>query len=33
MESELYDIFRVKVVAKDILLGLLGTKHQAVFAM
>ena len=33
MESELSDIFRVKVVAKNILLGSLGTQRQAVFAM
>ena len=33
MESELLDIFRVKVVAKNILLGFLGTQRQAVFAM
>ena len=33
MESELSDIFRVKVVAKNMLLGSLGTQRQAVFAM
>ena len=33
MESELSDIFRVKVVANNVLLGSLGTQHQAVFAM
>ena len=33
MESELPGIIRVKVVAKNILLGSLGTQHQAVFAM
>ena len=33
MESELDDIFRVKVVAKIILLGSLGTQRQVVFAM
>ena len=29
MESELPDIIRLKVVAKNILLGSLGTQHQA----
>ena len=33
MESELPGIIRVKVVAKNILLGSLGTPHQAVFAI
>ena len=33
MESELSDIFRVKAVAKNILLGSLETQHQAVLAM
>ena len=33
MESELSSIFRVKVVAKNILLRTLGTQRQAVFAM
>ena len=33
MESELSDIFRVKGVAKNILLGSLGTQRQSVFAM
>ena len=33
MESELLDIFRVKVVTKNILLGSLGTQRQAAFAM
>ena len=33
MESELPDIIRVKVVAKNILLGSLEIQHQAVFAM
>ena len=33
MESELSDIFRVKVVAKNMLLESLGTQRQAVFAM
>ena len=33
MESELIGIFRVKVVAKNILLESLGTQHQAAFAM
>ena len=33
MESELLGIFRVKVVAKNILLVYLGTQRQAVFAM
>ena len=33
MESELSDIFRVKVVAKNILLGSLVTQRQSVFAM
>ena len=33
MESELLDIFRVKVVAKNILLGSLGTQRQAVFGV
>ena len=33
MQSELSDIFRVKVVAKNILLGSLATQRQAVFAM
>ena len=33
MESELLSIFRVKVVAKNILLGSLGTQRQPVFAM
>ena len=33
MESELPGIIRVKVVAKNILLGSLRTQHQAVLAM
>ena len=33
MEFELPDIIRVKVVAKNVLLGSLGTQHQAVFAI
>ena len=33
MESELPDIFRVKMVAKNILFGSLETQRQAVFAM
>ena len=33
MEFELLDIFRVKVVAKNIQLVSLETQHQAVFAM
>ena len=33
MESELPGIIRVNVVAKNILLGSLGTQHQAVCAM
>ena len=33
MESELPSIIRVKLVAKNILFGYLGTQHQAVFAM
>ena len=33
MDSELPGIIRVKVAAKNILLGSLGTRHQAVFAM
>ena len=33
MESELPDIIRVKVVAKNILLGSLETQYQAVSAM
>ena len=33
MESELSDIFRVKAVAKNILLGSLETQSQAVLAM
>ena len=33
MESELPGIIRVKVVAKNILLGFLGTQNQAVFRM
>ena len=33
MEFELLGIFRVKVVAKNILLGSLGTERQAAFAM
>ena len=33
MESELPGIIQVNVVAKNILLGSLGTQHQAVFAM
>ena len=33
MESELPGIIRVKVEAKNILLGSLGTQHQAVFVM
>ena len=33
MESELPGIIRVKVVAKNILLGSLRTQHEAVFAM
>ena len=33
MGSELPGIIRVKVVAKNILLGSLVTQHQAVFAM
>ena len=33
MESELLGIFRVKVVAKNILLGSLGIKRQFVFAI
>ena len=33
MESELPGIIRVKVVSKNILLGSLGTQHQAVSAM
>ena len=31
MESEIYSIFQVKVVAKNIVLGSLGTKLQAFF--
>ena len=33
MEFELPGIIRVKVVGKNILLGSLGTQHQAVFAL
>ena len=33
MESELPGIIRVKVVAKNILLGSLGIQHQAAFAV
>ena len=33
MESDLPDIIQVKVVANNILLGSLGTQHQAVFAI
>ena len=33
MKSELPGIIRVKVVTQNILLGSLGTQHQAVFAM
>ena len=33
MESELASIIRVKRVAKNILLGSMGTQHQAVFAI
>ena len=33
MKSELSGIFRVKMVAKNIVLGSLGTQHQAVFAV
>ena len=33
MESELSDIFRVKAVTKNILLGSLETQRQAVLAM
>ena len=33
MESELPGLIRVKVVAKNILLGSLGTQHQAGLAM
>ena len=33
MESELSDIFWVKVIAKNIPLGSLGTQRQAVFAI
>ena len=33
MESELLGIFQVKMVAKNILLGSMGTQRQAVFAM
>ena len=33
MESKLSGIIRVKVVAKNILLGSLGTQQQAAFAM
>ena len=33
MEFELYGIFQVKVVAKNIVLGSLGTQRQAVLAM
>ena len=33
MKSELLGFFRVKVVAKNILLGSLGAQRQAVFAM
>ena len=33
MGSELPGIIRLKVVAKNILLGSLGTQQQAVFAM
>ena len=33
MESELLAIFRVKVIAQNMLLGSLGTQRQAVFAM
>ena len=33
MESRLSGIFRVKVVAKNILLGFLETQHQVLFAM
>ena len=33
MESELPGIIQVKVGAKNILLGSLGTQHQAVFEM
>ena len=33
MESELPGIIRVKVAAKNILLGSLGTQHHVVFAM
>ena len=31
MEYELFGIFRVKVVAKNILFGFLGTQRQSVF--
>ena len=33
MESELLGIFRVKGIAKNILLGSLGTQRQAIFAI
>ena len=33
MESEPPGFIRLKVVVKNILLGSLGTQHQAVFAM
>ena len=33
MKSELLGIIRVKVVAKNMLLGSLGTQYQPVFAM
>ena len=33
LESELLGIIRVKIVAKNILLGSLGTQHQAVLAI
>ena len=33
MESEFPGIIGVKMVAKNILLGSLGTQHEAVFAM
>ena len=33
MEFKFLGIFRVKVAAKNILLGFLGTQRQAVFAM
>ena len=32
MESELFGIFRLKMVAKNVVLGPLGAQRQAVFA-